>query len=234
MSKYILCTICARKGSKGIKGKNLRLVKGKPLIYHSIRQALNSDLFKKVVISTDSKKIKKLAIKYGAEGWFLRPKKLASSYASKLDVVRHCLKESEKKFNCRFDIIIDLDVTSPLRKISDIKRSLKLLYKKKASNLVSATISRKNPYFNIVEFDKKRGLGVKTAKKLINPILRRQSAPVTYDLNASIYIWRRNHLLTKKRLLNKNTALFIMPPERSIDIDDAFDLKIVERLKNEN
>ena len=231
MSKHILCTICARKGSKGIKSKNLRLVKGKPLIYHSIRQALNSDLFKKVVISTDSKKIKKLAIKYGAEGWFLRPKKLASSYASKLDVVRHCLKESEKKFNCRFDIIIDLDVTSPLRKISDIKRSLKLLYKKKASNLVSASISRKNPYFNIVEFDKKRGLGVKTAKKLTYPILRRQSAPVTYDLNASIYIWRRNHLLTKKRLLNKDTALFMMPPERSLDIDDEFDLKIVRNLK---
>ena len=198
MSKHILCTICARKGSKGIKGKNLRIIKGKPLIYHTIKQAIKSNLFRKIVISTDSKKIKKLAIKYGAEGWFLRPKKLSSSFASKLDVVRHCLKESEKKFNCKFSTIIDLDVTSPLRKISDIEKALKLFYKKKACNLVSASISRKNPYFNIVKFDKKSGLGVKTVNKLPYPIFRRQSAPKTYDLNASIYIWRRSHLLIKK------------------------------------
>ena len=147
MSKHILCTICARKGSKGIKGKNLRIIKGKPLIYHTIKQAIKSNLFRKIVISTDSKKIKKLAIKYGAEGWFLRPKKLSSSFASKLDVVRHCLKESEKKFNCKFSTIIDLDVTSPLRKISDIEKALKLFYTKKSMQFSFSIYIQKKSIF---------------------------------------------------------------------------------------
>ena len=101
----------------------------------------------------------------------------------------------------------------------------------KASNLVSGTVSRKNPYFNVVELSKNKRLGVEVVKKLNKPLIRRQSAPKTYDLNASIYIWKKEHLIKSKKLLNKHTILFEMPPERSFDIDDKFDFNLVNKLK---
>ena len=89
----------------------------------------------------------------------------------------------------------------------------------------------KNPYFNVVELSKNKRLGVEVVKKLNKPLIRRQSAPKTYDLNASIYIWKKEHLIKSKKLLNKHTILFEMPPERSIDIDDKFDFNLVNKLK---
>ena len=92
----ILCIICARKGSKGIKNKALKLIKNKPLISYTIKQALRSKIFDEVVVSTDSKKIQKIALNFGAKSWFLRPKKLSKDNSSKLLAIKHAFKESEK------------------------------------------------------------------------------------------------------------------------------------------
>ena len=203
----ILCTICMRGGSKGVTNKNILKINGKPLLYYSLKQAKDSNLFNKIVVSTDSKKIATLSKKYGAECWFRRPKKLATDKAGKLQVIRHVLLKSEKFFNQKFDIVIDLDATSPLRNVSDIKSA----YNK--------------PYFNQIEF-KKNKYNIVIRKKSIPK--RRQDAPKVYDMNASIYIWKRNFLLKSDNIFTKKTSLFLMPPERSCDIDSKLDFDFVE------
>ena len=231
MKKEILCTICARKNSKGLKDKNFLQLKKKPLISHSILQAKKTKLFSKIVVSSDSKSIKNYLKKYKVDHIIERPKKYSNDNASKLEAIRHALIESEKKFKRKFDVIVDLDVTSPLRFIVDIRNALKFFFKKKCDNLVSGSISKKNPFFNQVMYKNKKLQLVSITK---NNITKRQSAPKTYDLNASIYIWHRKSLLISKKVITKNTSLFKMPPSRSIDIDNKFDFELVKYVMNKN
>ena len=129
----ILCLICARKGSKGIKNKNITKIKNKNLINITIDQAKKSKIFNDIVVSTDSRKIQQVAISKNVLSWFLRPKTISNDKASKLLALKHGLIESEKKLKKKFDIICDLDVTSPLRKIDDI---LKAFNKFKKKNII--------------------------------------------------------------------------------------------------
>lgn len=221
-----ICIICMRKGSSEVKNKNLKIINGKPLMYYTINQAIKSKLFDNIVVSTDSDKILKLSHKYGAEGWFLRPKKYANNKISKRAAIIHALKKAEDRFSLKYDLVIDLDVTSPLRKISDLKKALRLLISKKASNLISVTEAKKNPYFNMVEYKKNKINLVIPGKKISS----RQTAPKVYEMNASIYIWTRDFLLKSKTLFGSKTAVFYMPQERSIDIDSNFDFKLVKQL----
>lgn len=221
-----------RGGSQGVKKKNMKLINGKPLMYYTIKQAIKSKLFDNIVVSTDSNKILFMAKSYGAEGWFMRPKRLASSKCSKIPVIKHTLRKAEKFYNKKFKYIVDLDVTSPLRETEDIINAYKTFIKKKGDVLISVTRSRKNPYFNMVEIIKKKVKKVKIIKK---KIFRRQDAPTTYDMNASIYIWNRNGLMnSKSAILEKNTTnktvFYEMPGARSIDIDSRLDFEIVEFL----
>jgi len=230
-----LCTISMRGGSKGVKNKNLRLVNGKPLMYFTIKQAIKSKIFDHIVVSTDSKKILKIAKSYGAEGWFLRPKKMALDKSPKIPAVKHALIQAEKYYNKKFEFIVELDATSPLRKVKDIINAYKFFIKKKANILVTGSKSKKNPYFNMVDvIDKKKMRGLKRIKKLKKNIFRRQDAPQVYDCNASIYIWNRKSLMNFKSFMNKKTVLYEMPESRSIDIDSKLDLQIVEFLLRKN
>ena len=223
----ILCVICARSGSKGIKNKNLLDFFGKPLILHTFSQAKNFKQFNHVVVSTDSKKISKMIGK--KHSWFLRSKKLSGDKISKIKVIVDALKKSEKKFKLKYDIIVDLDVTSPLRSIRDIDNAFKFFIKKNYDNLFSVCEASRNPYFNMVELINERVI----LSKNKNLISSRQTAPKVYDMNAAIYIWKRDILLKKQSLFNKNTGLYIMPKHRSIDIDDKLDYQIVKFLHNE-
>lgn len=223
----ILCTICARGGSKGVPHKNIKKINRYPLIYYSITQAKKTRLFDKIVVSTDSKKISSISRKFGAHCWFLRPKKLSSDKSAKLPAIRHAFKISENYFKKKFDIIVDLDATSPLRNSSDIIKSVKIFNSGKFDNLVSISASKKNPYFNMIEKRKNYYTMVKTAK---TKTVRRQDAPQVFDMNASIYIWSRKSILNAKKIINKNTGTYLMPEARSIDIDSEFDWKIVEYL----
>lgn len=222
----ILCTMCMRKESKGVQNKNFKIINGKPLLSYTIEQAINSKLFDKVVISTDSKKIATLSIKYGAECWFLRRKKLSTDKISKILVIRDLLEKSEIKFKKKFEIIFDLDVTSPLRSINDIKKAYKKFINTKASLLFSVNKSKKNPYFNMIE--KKENSYSTVINKGI--ITCRQNSPKVYDMNASIYIWKRNTLINEDSLFIKNNAIYEMPEERSFDIDSFFDFNLVSFL----
>jgi len=227
-----LCTICMRKGSREVKDKNFRLINGKPLMYYTIKQAIKSKIFDNIVASTDSKQILKYAKSYGADGWFLRSKKLSSNFSSKIPVIKHALIEAEKFYSKSFKFVVDLDVSSPLRNVEDIIKAYKFFLRKKADILITVSRSRKNPYFNIVEIRNKKVKIIKSAGK---NIFRRQDAPQTFDMNASIYMWTRKALLNSRSLYNKKTILYEMPVSRSIDIDSKLDFKIVEfLLKNKH
>mgnify|MGYP001307068261 FL=1 len=232
MKHSILCTICMRSGSKGVKNKNIKLINGKPLMYYTIKQALKSNIFNHIVVSTDSKKLLKCAKSYGAEGWFMRPKRLSKVTSSKIAVIKHALFESEKYYKKKFNFIVDLDVTSPLRKVEDIVNSFKLFIKKKGDGLITGAKSRRSPYFNIVEIINKKVQKVKSIRK---NFFRRQDVPQTYDMNASIYIWNRKTLIKTNSLFRGKTIFYEMPENRSVDIDSELDFKFVELLlKNNN
>jgi len=233
MKKHkILCTICARGGSKGVKNKNIKPINGKPLIAYTIEQAKESALFEHIVISTDSDDIAKVAVEYGGEVFFKRSDKLSSDTAGKLDVIKDALNRSEAHFNTKFDYIVDLDATAPLRNVEDIKNSFEQFLKNDNDNLITAMPSRRSPYFNLIEVDKNGKVSL--SKPLKSRVLRRQDAPKTYDMNASIYIWKRDALLNNNTIFLNKTGLYVMPEERSIDIDTELDYKFVEFLMKEN
>jgi len=224
----ILCTICARGGSKGVKNKNIKELNGKPLIAYTIEQAKASGLFEHIVISTDSDDIANVAKQYGAEVFFKRSAKMASDTAGKLDVIKDAFVRSEEYYNKTFDYLIDLDATAPLRSVEDIINSFKQFKQNNHDNLITAMPSRRSPYFNLVEQDKDGK--VYLSKKLDSAVVRRQDAPKSYDMNASIYIWKREIILNENSIFLDNTGLFVMPEERSIDIDNELDFEFAQFL----
>jgi len=205
---------------------------GKPLIAFTIEQAIETNLFEQIVVSTDSDQIAEVATKHGADVFFKRQAELASDTAGKLQVIQDAFNRSESHYGRKFDFLIDLDATAPLRKSSDIKSAFQQFIENRNDNLFSATSSRRSPYFNVVELDQTDKVSL--AKELPNAILRRQDAPKTYDMNASIYIWKREILLNGKSIFLENTGLYVMPEERSIDIDSELDYRIVEMLLESN
>jgi CMP-N,N'-diacetyllegionaminic acid synthase len=224
-----LAVICARGGSKGVKGKNLRDLAGKPLIAHSIGQAKDCGLFDAVAVSSDSAEILEAAKEWGADYMVTRPAELASDTAPKVPAIRHCAETVETESGQQFDTIVDLDATAPLRNTADIRGAIKLLEASSAANVVSATPARRSPYFNLVERDDNGR--VHLSKAPAEPIARRQDAPECFDLNASVFVWTRNALFSgNEYVLGDNTLLFEMPEERSVDIDTETDFRFVEFL----
>jgi len=228
MDNKILCTICARGGSKGVKNKNIKKLGGKPLIAHTIEQAQESLLFEHVVVSTNSDEITQVAKEYGAEVFFKRDEKLSSDTAGKLDVIKDAFVKSEEYYGEKFDVLIDLDATAPLRKTKDIIDALEQFLQNDNDNLITATPSRKSPYFNLVELDEDNKVFL--SKELKSNILRRQDSPECFDMNASIYIWKRESILNKNNLFLEKTGLYIMDEKTAYDIDSEIDFKVVEFL----
>lgn len=223
-----LCTICARGGSKGVKGKNTRLLHGKPLIAYSIEQAAASGLFGAIAVSSDAQDILDVAGEWGADYLIQRPGELATDQAAKLPAIRHCAGEVERRAGHMYETVVDLDATSPLRSVEDIQKAVALLEEGGAGNVITAMPSRRSPYFNMVELNADGVAAL--SKPLKTPVVRRQDAPQCYDMNASIYVWKRPVLFASDTIFNVDTKLYVMPEERSIDIDSEIDFKIVEFL----
>lgn len=222
-----LAVICARGGSKGIKNKNIRDLAGKPLLAHTVEQALDSGVFDWVAVSSDSHQILAVGTAAGADFAIERPDRLANDSAAKVPAIRHCALEVERLTGTAIDTIVDLDATAPLRSLDDIKGAVAKLEQSTAGNLVTGMPSRRSPYFNLVE-EQSDGT-VRLSKPLEKPIMRRQDSPRCYDLNASIFCWRRAALIDGgDSALAQDTILFEMPEERSIDIDTETDFAFVE------
>lgn len=221
-----ICTICARGGSKGVKGKNVRVLHGKPLIAHTIEQARASGLFDAIAVSSDSDIILGIAKEHGVDCLIKRPDELATDQAAKLPVIKHCVAEVERQQSRSFDTIVDMDATSPLRSVADIVGAVALLEETGVSNVITGAPARRSPYFNLVEVDERGVAGL--SKRLNKEIVRRQDAPKCYDMNASIYVWTHDGLFGSDTVFNGDTRLYVMPEERSIDIDSELDFKFVE------
>jgi CMP-N,N'-diacetyllegionaminic acid synthase len=228
--KNILLTVAARGGSKGVKNKNIRALCGKPLIAHTILQAIKWGQADRIICSTDSEEIASVARQYGAEVPFVRPAELATDLSGKIEVLRHALKAAELGAGVRYPILVDLDATAPVRDVSDIEGALQLFLEKSAKTVFSVVPARKNPYFNMVELDVE-GKAV-LVKALDATVKRRQDAPKVYDMNASIYVYDREYLLeeaTRSALSDKSYA-YVMGELSAFDIDSELDFQFIEFL----
>lgn len=223
-----ICTITVRAGSKGVPGKNLRLVAGRPLFGHSVVQAAATGLFDEVVVSSDSEEILALAPSFGATGTVRRPPEMATDTAGKVPAIAHAVRTTEERTGHHFDVCVDLDATSPLRTLDDIRTAVRMFEASDAESLITGAEARRNPYFNLVE-EKPDGT-VAVSKQPEDAVLRRQDAPRCFDMNGSIYVWRRAALLEDQVVFFPSTILYEMPPERSIDVDSEFDFRSVEWL----
>jgi len=226
----ILVTVAARGGSKGVKNKNIRMLCGIPLIAHTIIQVKKWGRAEKIVCSTDSTEIASIAKQYGADVPFARPAKLATDESGKMEVLRHALKAVEKKDGTIYPIIVDLDVTAPVRKLSDIDGALQLFLKNRPDTVFSVVPSRKNPYFNMVEVNSEGFAAL--SKKLNSSIKCRQNAPKVFDMNASIYVYDRSYLIDDAHStpISDRSLAFVMDELSAFDIDSELDFQFIEFL----
>lgn len=222
-----VATVCARGGSIGLPGKNIRPLLGKPLLAWTVEQALSVPGIAGVFVSTDDPAIAVVAEACGARVLGLRPAELATATAPKVPVIRHLVGQIEGS-GLRPDVIVDLDPTSPLRDRADIEACIALLTPE-TDVVITAFPSDKNPYFNMVE-EAAEG-HVRLVKQAAVPVAGRQQAPRVYSMNASVYVWHRHTL--EKGLWEGRARMHVMPRERSIDIDSALDFKIVEMILKE-
>lgn len=230
----ILLIIAARGGSKGLKNKNIMPLLGMPLISHTIRQAIKWGKATDIICSTDSIEIAGIAKAEGIKVPFMRNKELSTDSIGKIPVLRDALIKAEEIFGKKYEIIVDLDATAPLRRIADIDGCFKMFLEKRPKTLFSVTPSHRNPYFNIVELKNDGYVQLIRQADSLN-IVSRQSAPVVYDMNASIYVYERGYLLDENNAtaISDRSIGYVMPDLSRFDIDCEADFKIVEFLLKE-
>jgi CMP-N-acetylneuraminic acid synthetase len=229
----VLCVIAARGGSRGIPGKNLRPLLGKPLIVWSIEQALQTPEIDRVVVSTDDEKIAEVARKAGAAVPFMRPAEFATAEAGKFAVWRHALAATEKALGESYHVFIDLDCTGPVRTPSDISAALRQFRSGRDGGVkavMSVAPARRNPYFNLLEAGQD---GALRPAKAQGEVLRRQDAPECFDAIASIYVLDCAYVRNATGLFEGRVDGFVMQPEQAFDIDDELDFRIVEMVLRE-
>lgn len=218
-----LAVITARSGSKGMPDKNIKELCGKPLLAYSVECALQSGKFEKVFVSTDSADYAEIARKYGADASFLRSKETSGDTAGSWDVVREVVYQFEEQGEL-FDHIMLLQPTSPLRNVSDIRNSFALMDEKDANSVVSVCEMEHSPLWSNTLGD---DLCMDHFRRENYCDMRRQELPTYYRLNGAIFLVTREELKQQQMLRHKSYA-YIMPTERSIDIDTEFDFKVTE------
>ena len=221
----ILCTICARGGSKGVKGKNSRLLSGKPLIVYTIEIAKKWNKFDDIVLSTDSEEIIRIGKEYGLDIPFKRPDDISGDDVGKLEVIKHLVRFLLNR-DQKYDVIIDLEVTSPFRAVEDLENAYKKFKEGDFDIVYSVREASRNPYFNMIELDKNNVPHL--CKSSETHIYSRQKAPKVYDLNGAIYIYKTDFLLNSKTIHGGKAGIYVMPEERSVDIDNEFDFQVAE------
>ena len=224
----IIALICARGGSKGLPGKNVRPLAGKPLIAWAIEQALEVARVDRVIVSTDSSDIAKVAKEHGADVPFLRPPELAQDNSPEWQVWRHALSYLKQTEGGYPDVMMVVPPTAPLRSILDLNRCLDQYQENDFDIVVTITDAHRNPYFNMVRMGDDES--VEIAIRPTDTIERRQDSPVIYDMTTVAYV-------TSPRYVNEHNAIFDgrvgfvhVPVERALDIDTALDFKIAECL----
>jgi NAD(P)-dependent dehydrogenase (short-subunit alcohol dehydrogenase family)/CMP-N-acetylneuraminic acid synthetase len=224
---YVLAVIPARGGSKSIKDKNIRYFAGKPLIAHTIEAAAKSNLITRTIVSTDSEKIAEVARRYNADIPFLRPKNIAEDTTPMYKVLQHAIQQVEKEEHIKVDIVVLLDCTAPFRITNDIDICIKKIQAEDANTVMTLSSADRNPYFNMVEYDK-QGKYVKVIKPTSPPITRRQDAPEVYNITSSVYASRRDFLFEQNRIIGEKTMGVVIPHERAGHIDDEMEFQFFD------
>lgn len=220
-----VCVIGARGGSKGLSGKNVKELLGKPLIAWSIEQAQSCPYIDEVYVSTDCEVIARIAMDYGAKVPALRPVELANDSAGKWEVWKQFVNQMVDLSLSDSDFIVDLDCTSPLRDVEDISNAIEKYRESSVDAVFSVCEARKNPYFNLVEESNGR---LEISKRLEGRIVRRQDAPKVYEHVASIYVLGVGYLRTGNNLLSGAAIGYDIGPEKSFDVDSQLDFELVE------
>lgn len=230
----VLAIIPARGGSKGLPGKNTKLLSGLPLIAHSIRFAKICKDIDRYVVSTDSLEIAKVAKEHGAEPPFIRPAELANDDTPMIPVLQHALIQMELRDHQRYESIILLDPTSPGRLPNDVSEAL--MYLQNDTQCVGV-VAVSQPHFPI------RWNSVEIANNYLRltfsestQYVRRQDVPTIYRINGTLYVWRRDFLLRAPPSplgCNEPHRALVIPDERAIHIDSPSDLRLAELLIRE-
>ena len=223
-----IAIIPARSGSKGIKDKNIRLINSKPLIAYTIEAAIKSKCFDVVMVSTDSKKYAEIAIKYGAEVPFLRSKETSQDTTSPWEVMKEVLLKY-KGLGKEFDTFTLLQPTSPLRSAKDIKNAFKLFEEKKANAVVS--MCELECSMHLVN-NLPKSLSLKDFIDDKNYNKRRQDIKPYYRFNGAIYLSKVKTFMKDMNIYKNKCYAYIMDRKDSFDIDDEFDIEIVEAILN--
>ncbi len=230
----ILAIIPARAGSKGLKDKNIKLLNDMPLIAYSIKAAIETQLFNEVMVSTDSELYKNIALEYGASVPFLRSQSNSNDSASSWDVVREVLSKY-RDLGYEFDKVMLLQPTSPLRDAQDIIGAFDMLKKFNANSVVSVC-EVSHPIQWCFTLDETKSLS-EFAKSPYNQ-KRRQELEKHYMENGAIYLVDANKIMDDNyNLYDDKCVAYVMPSDKSIDIDELVDFKIAEAIlnfKNEN
>ena len=223
-----ICIIPARAGSKSVPNKNIRLIAGKPLIYYTIKSALESKLFSHVIVSTEDKKTASIAKKYGAEVPFMRPRNLATDKTPQEQVLLHAVKKLNS-LGIDFEIFVYRDCTVPFIDSSDMNGAIELLKKSDCYSTCASIKAHPNPYFGMWEPSKEGFLKIsKTTDKVVS---RRQDAPIVYIIDGLFVFWTKKFLKTRKCLTSKMLP-YEISREHSHMIDFEFDFKVAELLIN--
>jgi len=226
----VVAFIFARGGSKGLPGKNIRLLNGKPLIGWSIEHALNVKRIDRVIVSTDSVEIAKVAKQYGAEVPFIRPAELATDDSPEWLAWRHALNYLMETKGSLPDVMVSVPSTAPLRQLVDIENCLDEYEKGCADVVIAVTEAHRSPYFNMVKSNQDGSVG------LVNPsestIARRQDAPVVYDMTTVCYVLNPKFVMSHDSIFSGVVKAVEVPTESAIDIDTLLDFQIAEFLFN--
>jgi len=226
----LLITICARGGSKGIPGKNIKRINDKPLIAYTIKSAQrfaenhNAD----IALSTDSIQIREVASEYGLNTNYLRPPELATDNAGKIEAIKSLIEYKERTEKKTYDVILDMDITSPLRSQEDLMKAYdQLMSNNEAHNIFSVNPASRNPYFNMVESE---ASGFFKLVKDSCGIKSRQTAPKVFDMNASFYFFRRRFFIGEYETSVTDKSLAYIMDHVCFDLDEPIDFIIMDLL----
>jgi len=221
--------IFARGGSKGLPGKNIKLINGKPLIVWSIEQALSVHRIRRLIVSTDDYEIAEVAKAAGAEVPFIRPKELAQDESPEWHAWRHALNWLQNDEGYLPEAMVSIPATAPLRLPKDIDACINVFEEGNADAVLTVTDAHRNPWFNMVT----KGLNgeVSLVNKPINGIIsRRQDTPQIFDMTTVAYVVRPLFVLKEASIFAGRVKSVYVPPDRAIDIDNLLDFQIAEFL----
>lgn len=223
----MLCIIPARKGSKGLKNKNTKILAGKPLIVHTIKTALKCEEIKEIVITTDDEKIIQICKKIkGIKVPFKRPKYLSNDNSISIDVYLHCINFLENFTKKKYEKFCVMLPTCPIRNVKEINNAIKIFNKKKIDFLISVVETK--PIQNIYKINSENKICLE--KNNFSKLYNRQDLDKSFSANGSIYIFRTNKLRDYKTFITKNTYCYKMNKLNSMDIDDLDDFRLIKKL----